>query len=222
MASTSDTIILSVEEYQRLTSLASSVNELSKRLTHLEYHPSGNSQAEPRISDPSHFEGKRHQLKNFVSQLRLVIYGQPSRYRTERSKVMFAASFLRDAAFSWFQPYLNSDDCPLLDDFPLFIEQLELAFGDPDEVSNAERKLATLTQTSSAINYASEFRRISALTEWNDPAKCHHFYAGLKSSVKDELSKSKRPFTLSELIELAISIDNRLHDRYLEKNPRTL
>ena len=214
-----ETIMLSMEEFQRLSNLASSVNELSQRLVTPERTTSQtSSRLEPRIADPCFFDGKRHLLKNFVSQLRLVIYGQPSRYTTERSKVIFAASFLREAAFSWFQPILNSDPSHVLENFDLFIQLLEETFGDPDETANAERHLASLTQTNSAINYASEFRRIAAMTEWNDPAKCHHFYNGLKSSVKDELAKVKRPSSLADLIELAISIDNRLFDRSRERN----
>lgn len=104
-----ETIMLSVEEFQRLSNLASSVHELANRLAVLEHTTPSGRLHEPRISDPSHFDGKRKNLKNFISQLRLVIFGQPSRYPTERSKVVFAASFLRDAAFSWFQPYLDSD-----------------------------------------------------------------------------------------------------------------
>ena len=231
MSFSPDTITLPMEEYQRLSSFATSMSELTQRLANLErttgHTPvSSRYPSEPRISDPSYFDGRRNLLKNFVSQLRLVIFGQPSRYPTERSKVMFAASFLRDSAFSWFQPYLNAESCPVLDDFDMFIDLLESAFGDPDETINAERKLSLLSQSASAIQYASEFRRIAALTQWNDPAKCYHFYNGLKPAVKDELSKVKRPTHLNDLMELAISIDNRLHDRNMERNtsrhfPRT-
>jgi RNase H-like domain found in reverse transcriptase/Reverse transcriptase (RNA-dependent DNA polymerase)/Integrase zinc binding domain/Ty3 transposon capsid-like protein/Chromo (CHRromatin Organisation MOdifier) domain len=219
MSHTPEIMSLPSEDYRNLLSMANSISQLYNKIQELEkksYAPP--TYPEPRISDPEHFDGKRHLLKNFISQLRLVIFGQPSRYPNERSKVMFAASFLRGSAFSWFQPFLSMNQTPVLDDFELFIKRLEETYGDPDEIANAERRLCVLRQTNSASAYASEFRRIASLTEWNDPALCCQYYRGLRDSVKDELSKIERPSTLSDLIEVTIKIDNRLHDRFVEKS----
>lgn len=203
-----------------LTNLANSVAELQDRLKAFELASSSGSSfgKEPRISDPEHFDGRRSQLRTFLSQVRLVIAAQPSRFPNDRQKVMFAASFLRGTAFSWLQPYLESRQPGLiLSSFENFCTSLQETFGDPDETGSAERQLFGLRQTTSVASYAAEFRRISALTSWNDPALHAQFYRGLKDMVKDELAKMSRTDSLEHLMDVAIRLDNRIHERRLER-----
>ena len=168
---------------------------------------------EPKVSEPEHFNGNRSQLRNFISQVKLVILAQPSRFQTENQKVIYAATFLRGPAFSWFQPYTErNENEPILNDFDLFIKELHYVFGDPNQTASAERDLQRLKQTSSVADYASNFRRHSALVEWNDAALCNQFYIGLKDSVKDFLVNYDRPTNLNEFISLATKVDNRLYD----------
>lgn len=130
---------------------------------------------------------------------------------------MFAASFLRSTAFSWFQPYLDNPLSPLLDNFELFCNSLYATFGDPDEVGTAERSIFNHRQTTSVAAYASDFRRFASLTSWNDSALCAQFYRGLKDAIKDELAKMGRADTLDQLIEIAIRLDNRMQERKMER-----
>lgn len=188
-------ISISAAELETLTNLANSVTELQEKLRYLEL---GKSMAvstpkEPRIADPEYFHGKRSDLKNFLSQVRLVISAQSSRFPTEKHKVIFAASFLRSTAFSWFQPHLENSQSPILENFDLFCASIQSTFGDPDEVGTAERELFSLRQTASVASYASDFRRYAAITSWNDSALLAQFYRGLKDVVKDEIAKMDRP-----------------------------
>lgn len=171
-----------------------------------------------RINDPTPFEGKKSELRNFLTQLRMTIQAQPSRFLTEHSKCLFAASYLRGTAFHWVQPLVDQDPiAPELQDFPSFLERLRLVFGDPDEKASAERQLTSLRQTGPTATYATEFLRISAVLGWNQEALVYTFYNGLKDPVKDELAKMDRPRTLTAIMELATRIDNRLQDRFLER-----
>ena len=43
------------------------------------------------------------------------------------------------------------------------------------------------------------------------------FYWGLKEAIKDEISRSDRPEELQDLINKAISIDGRMHERQMER-----
>ena len=43
------------------------------------------------------------------------------------------------------------------------------------------------------------------------------FYKGLKDKVKDELVKEDRPDDFLDYIAIAVQIDNRLYERYIEK-----
>ena len=175
---------------------------------------------EPKMNNPAHFDGKRSELSDFLTQLRMIFRAQPSKFSTEDSKVMFAASFLRGTAFRWIQPQLEKDPLPYeLSTFSSFAQELKRVFGDPEEVATAERTLTTLKQIGSASAYASKFMRISSSVEWNDSALRYQFYSGLKDIIKDELCKLDRPESLAKLMEIAIRIDNRIHERRLEKGP---
>ena len=101
--------------------------------------------------------------------------------------------------------------------FANFSEALAMTFGDSDVASQAERQLTNLRQTTSVSSFYNEFKRLATLLKWNDPAQKHLFYVGLKSNIKDELAKSKRPDTFQDLAELSISIDNRIYERIIEK-----
>lgn len=175
---------------------------------------------EPKIADPEYFYGKRDKVATFITQCNLKFLGQPSRFPTENAKVTFAASFLRDVAFSWVKPLLSIENCSELESFKNFSEALQNTFGDPDIRATSERQIRALTQTGSAANYATEFRRISAYILWNEEAQISQFYIGLKDHVKDELARIDRPTTFSDLVTLAIRIDNRFYERKLERNER--
>ncbi len=55
------------------------------------------------------------------------------------------------------------------------------------------------------------------LIDWNDSALSSQFYTGLKDSLKDDLSKVTKPSSLNKLIQIAIRLDNRDHERRLER-----
>ena len=50
-----------------------------------------------------------------------------------------------------------------------------------------------------------------------EETKILQFYQGLKSEVKDEVSKLDRPEDFLEYVELAIKLDNRIYERRQEK-----
>jgi len=211
---------VSTQEYAQLTNF---VMELQGRIKYLEDQlsqqaPPAAPSREPKVADPEFFDGNRLHLRSFIAQLRLVLQSQPSRFPNERFKTAFAASYLRGPAFAWIQPYLDMNESPaILNNFELFVKELSTVFGDPDQVSAAERQLDRLRQTHSVSAYASEFRRLSSILGWNDESLRFQFYKGLKNDVKDELSRVSRPSSLSKLILLATKIDERIYDRLLEK-----
>lgn len=174
---------------------------------------------EPKVSSPEYFSGQRNKVTTFITQVRMVIGLQPSRFPTENSKVLYAGSFLRDTAFLWFQPYVASDHPPAwLNDFNLFCKELRSMFGDPDEVATAERQLYNLRQRGSASAYVADFTRFAAVVNWNDEALCAQFYRGLKDPIKDELARTDKPKDLKAYKETAVRIDTRLFERHNEKD----
>lgn len=200
------------------------MNELRSQLSSLLSHRSSYT---PKIKphEPDTFHGHRSKLRSFVISLRIYITFNESRFVSERSKVIFACSFLRDSAFAWIEPLIrDSTDISIntshevLDDFEGFVRSLTATFGDVDEVAHAERRLRSLRQTTSVTNYATEFQQITSHLSWNEDALCFHFKQGLKSNIKDELARDPSPSSVEELVEKCVRIDNRFFERSLERS----
>lgn len=199
------------------TQLEQTNNQLAAQVA--EQQQAGRNNApEPKVAPPEYFSGQRNKLKNFITQTTLVVSSQPRRYQTERAKVLYAGSYLRDTAFQWFQPHLISENPPaFMDHFNLFCQELTKLFGDPDEKGTATRQLYALRQRGSAAAYVTDFRRLTAVLGWDNDAMAAQFYRGLKDSVKDELARVGRPELLQDLIDMTIRIDTRLFERTMEK-----
>ena len=158
--------------------------------------------SEPKVASPEFFSGSRQGLTPFLTQVNMVIGLQPSRYPMEKTKVLYAGSFLRGTALLWFQPYVSrTPEDPIMNDFESFCKKLKELFGDPNEKATAERNLYALKQKGSATSYLADFQRHAVLVEWNDQAKMAQFYRGLKETVKDELAKQDDSQTLTILLQ---------------------
>ena len=214
------------------------LNELFARLQQLENQrvvplsaPVSASATEPRIADPTPFSGKRHELHNFLSKCRLKFAGQPSRFKSESSKIYYLGSYLTDQAYSWFQPLLSQAQDPNQPDPPEFLSfdalaaSLTAAYGDPNLRRASERAIRALKQSKmyppSVSQYAMEFKAARQHVTWDDSSLMDHFYEGLTPTVKDFLCPLDEPKSLNDLIALAIKIDSRDYDRKLEKKQET-
>jgi hypothetical protein len=168
---------------------------------------------------PEYFDGRStSQLRNFLTQVRLVFSAQPLRFSDDKSKVLYAASLLRGSAFSWIQPYLDMDD-PLvwMNDFSLFAAEINAVFGDPDLASNNFRRLKRLKQIGSVASYTAEFRRLASQLSWSDQALVQQYFEGLKDPLQDILIAANYPEELETLIRMAIRIDNLQHQRRIQR-----
>lgn len=168
----------------------------------------------PLGREPKPFGGQREHLELFLDHLRLIFALQPHRFPTDKQRVLYTASYLEGAAFSWFQPLLTKDDENLLSDFKKFAEALVQTFGDAFLAENAEDRLLDLKQTTSVANFSSEFRRLAAHVRINEEGLVALFRRGLKPQIQDELAKIRERFTtVNAMSETAIRIDQRFFAR---------
>ena len=178
---------------------------------------------EPKIADPEYFSGSRPLLIPYLSQCQLKFNGQPSKFPDEASKVLYAGSYLRGPAFTWFQPLLLAANkeppqiVPEFQSFKTFSKSISAVYGDPDLEASAERRLNVLSQTSSVAQYNAEFQQLSQYVEWNDASLKNRFYHGLNDTIKDWLANEPAPKTLKDLVDKATRYDSRRHERLLEK-----
>ena len=217
-----NTIQLPVEEYETLQHMLKAMSHMQAKLECLESSTASSSLLappvrEPRMSNPDFFYGSRSETKAYLTQVRMVMAANPSCYPSEKSKILYAASYLRGPAFAWAQPYLQGDHTAGFNTFESFANSLLSHFGEKDEILTAERDIYLLKQTSSVSLYATEFTKLSGFLKWNDAALCSQFYRNLKPKIKDELSTLDKPNELKKMIELSIKIDNRMYERHLER-----
>jgi Domain of unknown function (DUF4939) len=185
------------------------------------------SAKELRVPLPPCFDGTRGQLKTFLLQVELYMSFFPTKFNTDKQRVLWTTTLLKGPALNWIEVYVDDymvnnrnakqQTMELIENWGEFREQLATMFGDIDEEHAAEQSLRRLTQKGPASGYAADFRRYSIRTRWNDDALKYQFYFGLKDSVKDEMARTERPEELEKMIESAIAIDNRMYERQLER-----
>lgn len=175
---------------------------------------------EPKVSDPDFFHGDRRKTRTFLMQLHLIFAVQPLRYSTDAAKVAKAMSHLRGPAAGWAAPIIEKGS-PLCHDYKAFSAALLTAFGDADRTEEAIRSLERLQQTGSASAYSTEFNRLSQETGFNQPPLIKQYLRGLKDPLRQALAAhSPFPSSLSDLISLAVDIDERMRDFELDRRTR--
>jgi hypothetical protein len=183
-------------------------------------------QQEPKIPDPPMFSGERKDLLPFLTKCQIKFDGQPSRFKDEKAKILYAGARLEGTAFSWFQPLIaphpgpdgeTKPVPPELVSFKAFSDALTVNYGDPNLEATAERELRRLHQTGSAADYAAKFESKKQYLKWNDEAFRDQFYLNLKDEIKDEIAPAGKPKTYLEMKTLAIRFDARLSERRLER-----
>ena len=113
-----------------------------------------------KIPDPKKYKGDRDKLRPFLTQLRLKV----ALYPDDQSRLRYAVSLLEDRALDQIMPYIEDDRIDL-DNLAELIGILETAFGDPERVATAERKLRSLWQANRDFStYYAEFTRYAADT----------------------------------------------------------
>jgi hypothetical protein len=183
-----------------------------------------------RTKDPDVWSGTRSTLPRFLAACRAKFMIEAHNFTNEFIKIGYAGSFLGGPPSDWwhtlFQRYeesqKNGTSPPAeLTSFSEFANALTNSYGDPDLTGTMERELRTLRQTGSVSAYAAEFQRIAGFliaAGWNDRPLLSNFRANLKDNIKNVLVHEKPfPTTLQEMIAASIRIDNREHEKIMDR-----
>ena len=65
--------------------------------------------------------------------------------------------------------------------------------------------------------YKSRFKTLAYTIKWDDAAFASKFYEKLKNKVKDAMVAMDKPESLEKMINIAVKIDDRKHDRFVNK-----
>jgi hypothetical protein len=100
-----------------------------------------------KFPDCPDFTGSdRTQLTGWIAQLRMVIRHKPAYFPDEQSKMRQAFNRLRVVALGQILVHIREDGTIWLNDIPACIQLREAAFGDPNRVATAERKMWEIQQ----------------------------------------------------------------------------
>ena len=103
-----------------------------------------------KAADPERFTGDRAETEGFICAIKLVIAIQPGSFPDERTKILYALSFMAGgSAHTWAQNETESiiTNTSTTDSLEEFLKCLEKAFGDPDHARTARTRLHDLKMT---------------------------------------------------------------------------
>ena len=164
-----------------------------------------------KVAKPSRFSNVQGTLKPWLTMVAVNFRVYPIMFPREKSKILFAISYLDGATLSWVQPrlenLLENDDKEQkqktqqmfykFDNFCIYIKEV---FGNQDENRAIEKQLLILKQTQSTMVYGSRFKTLAYTIRWDDAALASKFYEKLKNKVKDAMVAMDRPKSLKNMI----------------------
>jgi len=96
---------------------------------------------------------------------------KPASLPDEQSKIQYAFNRLRGIVLGHIMPHVQEDTTIGLEDLRAFIQLMDSAFGDPDRVATAARKMVEITHKNAVSSrYYAEFHVITADVVWNPSA----------------------------------------------------
>src|SRR5271169_5818472 len=178
----------------------------------------------PKLKEPDTFSGRDPaKLTPFITQCYHWFLAKPKRYESGRDRVLFAASYLRDLANTWWMPIISeTPHPPILDDWNLFTKELFLMFGNQHLQATAQNNLLNIKMkdTGKVSEYLVRFNSHAPYTGWNDTALTGHFYRGLPDRIKDMFQLIQRPQTFTSMRQHALEFDQRYWERQEELGNR--
>ena len=100
------------------------------------------------------------------------------------------------------------------DNFCIYIKEI---FGNQNENKTIKKQFLILKQTQSAMVYGSRFKTLAYTLKWDDAALASKFYEKLKNKVKDAMVAMEKPELLKKMINIAVRIDDRQHDKFVNR-----
>uniref|UniRef100_A0A3B3I1M0 ribonuclease H n=1 Tax=Oryzias latipes TaxID=8090 RepID=A0A3B3I1M0_ORYLA len=176
--------------------------------------PPGPSEPRPvRLSSPERFSGDSGDCRSFLTQCELHFEFQSHAFPSDRAKIAYIVSYLSGRAKAWATSEWSRRSA-VCNSLPLFLETFRQIFHSAVPGREAAKALVNIKQgRRSVMDYAIEFRTLSADSGWNQPALVDAFYTGLSERLKDHLAPLDLPPELDALVSLASRIDQRLQER---------
>ncbi|KAL0148123.1 hypothetical protein M9458_056593 [Cirrhinus mrigala] len=169
---------------------------------------------------PNKFDGTAEQCKGFIHQVRLYFDHQRDRFESEEKRCAFLMTLLTSRAIDWASVVWDSDS-QLKSSVEYFLQQIREVFEYPAGGRDISTQLISIIQSNrTAAEYAIEFRTLAAQSGWNDIALKAIFYNSLNAELQTELACRREDSSFSELVNIAIKIDNLMRQTPKQKTTK--
>ena len=196
------------DDEDSILNLAEAITLMTKELKHCDSTPNSSG---ANAKKPDTFDGTDpKKLNNFILLCNL-FFQDNSTYSDNEAKVTFASSYLCRITLEYFEPTLidSHKDPEWLTDWSAFVQVLCTQFGPIDPTANAEDNLDNLRMCENhcIVKYNVDFNHLAIQTSWDDSVLRHCYYSILAERIKDIIGQVGKPSTLTELENLAHTID---------------
>ena len=171
-----------------------------------------------KFPDSPDFSGMDQiQFRGWIAQLRMVIRQMPASSPDEHWKMRYAFNRVRGVDLGLILPHVREDGEIGLEDLPAFIQLLEAAIGDPDQVATTERKMQEIKQRNPEFSqHYGEFHVIAADLDWNSSVLRNALQMGLTQEMRDSFTYSHMPEELPTFGMVCQKWDNQIRQRRAE------
>jgi len=153
----------------------------------------------------------RAQLRGWIAQLRMVIRHKPASCPDEQSKLRYTSHRLRGVSSGQILTHVREDREIGLENRTAFIQLLEAAFWDPDQVATAKWKMREFKQQNHQLSqYCADFQDSAADLDWNPSALRNALRMGLSDEMKDSVTCSNIPEELPGCVTVCQKWDNQI------------
>lgn len=179
--------------------------------------PTGPPALQPKAPPIEKYDGDAATCRSFLTLCSLTFDLQPQSFSTEQSRVAFMITNLTGRAREWATAEWENNSA-VCHSAQSFSNALRRVFDHRAQGREAARGLLTLRQGGSRVtDHSILFRTLAAGSGWGEHALFDTFLRSLSDDIQDQLAPLDLPGDFESLVDLAIKIDNRLHDRRTER-----
>ncbi|OMJ29061.1 Retrotransposon-like protein 1 [Smittium culicis] len=165
---------------------------------------------EYKLPEIEKFSGSPANYPAFMAAIRRMFWSKPNQFLTDHKKIDFISGHLTGSAMVWFDAIIT-EDAPAAKNYGEFRAVFKSYFSGSGYTLKSTNQLMSIYQGKRSVaEYASEFRNLAIISEFNEKALIMQFQRGLNNRIMDILFNSPFPKSISELMELCIDIDNRI------------
>ncbi|OMJ10526.1 Retrotransposon-derived protein PEG10 [Smittium culicis] len=166
-----------------------------------------------KLSEIEKFSGSPEKYPAFMAAIRRRFWANTNQFSTDHKKIDFISGHLTGSAMVWFDAIITEAD-PATTNFEELSAVFKSHFSDSGYALKSTYQLMTFYQGKRSIaEYASEFRSLAIISEFNEKVLIMQFQRGLNCRILGVLINSPLPNSISELIDVSVDIDNRIASR---------